>query len=137
MSEVDHVLRILGEKRPPLGVWFDMEDGDYYKSKNNSPLSRENGQMYSEICRTFCQKMIDSGFGYCGVYASKYILENVLSISDLNIWLAQWANCVTFNGKYDFWQCSSVGKVDGIDGNVDIDFCYKNFDVFRSVKENE
>lgn len=144
-NEVAHTLRVLDGKNPTLGVWFDMEDGDHYKVRKNVPLTIENGELYSEICRSFCKGISDAGISYCGVYASQYILENVLSISDLNIWVAQWNNCCTYNGKYDFWQYTSKGVVDGISGNVDLDYCFKQFDIFnnntqdiqKNVKKND
>jgi hypothetical protein len=39
------------------------------------------------------------------------------------IWTAQYSTNVTLNGNYEFWQYTSSGKVDGINGNVDCDFC--------------
>lgn len=32
-----------------------------------------------------------------------------------------------YSGAYGIWQYSEKGRVDGINGNVDLDICYKDF----------
>ena len=42
------------------------------------------------------------------------------------LWLAQYkVKRPTYEGKYDAWQYSSKGRVDGIEGNVDLDVVLK------------
>ena len=40
----------------------------------------------------------------------------------------------SYKGKKDIWQCSWKGKVDGISGDVDLDYCYLDL---NSVKKDE
>ena len=35
--------------------------------------------------------------------------------------------CSAYSGAYGIWQHSEKGKVAGINGNVDLDICYKDF----------
>ena len=42
-------------------------------------------------------------------------------------WVAQYASRCTYTGDYAIWQYSSSGRIDGINGNVDMDICYKDF----------
>ena len=44
-----------------------------------------------------------------------------------DIWLAQWSEKPTFERTYGMWQKTSKGKVNGIEGNVDLDESYKNY----------
>ena len=41
--------------------------------------------------------------------------------------MADYRGYVGFQGSYDLWQYSSTGRVNGIGGNVDLDYSYKNF----------
>ncbi len=63
------------------------------------------------------------------LYGSKYYLENMWEPRIKNsfpIWLAHYTSSQTsYAGKYKFWQICSDGKIDGINGNVDIDILYK------------
>ena len=42
-------------------------------------------------------------------------------------WIAQWSESVNFEEKYGIWQYSSTGRVNGISGNVDLDYSYKDY----------
>ena len=60
------------------------------------------------------------------LYSSKTYLDNVWFPVDEQIWLAQYYDHVTYEGRYEYWQMTSSGKVPGISGNVDIDIMYLN-----------
>lgn len=57
-----------------------------------------------------------------------YVLQCADDIkSRYTIWLAHWVNQTNYSDAYAIWQYSSKGKVAGINGNVDLDICYKDF----------
>lgn len=63
--------------------------------------------------------------GYEGMlYSSKTYLEKIWYPTKHPVWLAQYINKATYEGKYSIWQMSSIGKVPGINGDVDIDIMY-------------
>ena len=41
-------------------------------------------------------------------------------------WVAEWNEKCTYIGKYDMWQYTSDGAVDGIAGRVDMNISYKD-----------
>ena len=44
-------------------------------------------------------------------------------------WVAQYNNTgTTYKGSYQMWQCTSEGRVDGIYGDVDINFWFGDYD---------
>ena len=45
-------------------------------------------------------------------------------IKDYSIWVAQYNAECTFNGNYDIWQFTSSGAIEGINGNVDMNYLY-------------
>ena len=77
--------------------------------------------------KAFCGTIQNAGYK-AGVYANKtwftsYI--NTSQITNYKIWLAQYAEAVTYAGsRYDMWQYTSKGRVTGINGNVDLNICY-------------
>lgn len=75
----------------------------------------------------FCDEIDKAGYK-SGVYASKTsgFVERLDDSRLLNIthWVAQYNTSCTYKGKYDFWQKSSKGSVNGITGNVDLDEMY-------------
>lgn len=81
------------------------------------------------VCEAFCRTIDNSGFN-AGVYASKNWYTNNLSmenLSDYTIWLAQYSRAATYDGRYDLWQYTSAGTIDGIETRVDLNMCYKDF----------
>ena len=83
----------------------------------------------TEVVQAFCETIRDSGYT-AGVYANKTWLGSKMStgsFSGYNIWLAQYAAAPTYNGRYEMWQYSSTGKIDGISGNVDLNISYLGY----------
>ena len=48
-------------------------------------------------------------------------------LTDYAHWVAQYASKCSYKGEYGIWQYSSKGKVDGISGNVDMDYSYIDY----------
>ena len=59
------------------------------------------------------------------LYSSKYYLENVWYEDEYTNWLAYYTNDFYDYDNYYMWQVCSDGKIDGIDGYVDIDVMYE------------
>ena len=116
-SEADHCLRLLIGHKPNFPIYYDLED----KCMQN--LSNASLAIISQAWATKIQKA-----GYApGVYSSKYWWTNRLTSPIFNNyyrWVAQWNTTCTYTGTYQMWQYSSEGSVDGIDGNVDMNYWY-------------
>lgn len=116
-SEAEHVLRLIKEYKIGLGVWYDLED------KIQSNLSKD---LLSNIINTFCNKIASEG-KYVGIYANLSWLNNKIEKSikeKYPVWVAQYYSKCEYAGKYDIWQYSSSGKVNGISGKVDMNYLY-------------
>ncbi len=110
--------------KPDLPIYIDMED---YIVQNET-TSRKR----TDIAKAFCQVLFENGY-YPGVYANRYWLSELLfpeELSDCSIWIAQYASECTYEGKYDMWQYTDSGSVNGIAGKVDINTCYRNYPEF-------
>lgn len=120
LKEAEVVLNWLNSRKLNLPVYYDIED------KSQSTLSKET---LTKMCETFCEKIEAAGY-WAGIYANKYWLTTHLDSKRLEqkytIWVAQYNDTNTYKGKYDMWQYTSKGKVNGINGNVDMDILYRN-----------
>ncbi len=124
-SEVQHTLRLLNGKRPEYPVFFDMEDADGYKAKHGMT----SNQGLVDICKTFLLGIEDAGY-YASLYAGLYWLNNQLNsheIDRFDKWVAQWNTSCSYNKPYGIWQYTDSGRVDGINGNVDMNIAYTNY----------
>lgn len=128
VSEAQHTLRMIKNRKVQMGIWFDMEDADNYKNKNNKPLSVANKELYTNICNKFCETIKKSGYSDVGVYASKSVFETILNNHDFasrtKKWIAQWSEKCTYTGTYSLWQYTSDGVVNGSSKRTDMNIYY-------------
>lgn len=79
----------------------------------------------SECVNVFAKELKKHGYDTM-LYSSKFYLENVwINKNNLPVWLAHYTSKTNYEGDYIMWQLSSNGKVDGINGPVDINIYYK------------
>lgn len=83
-AEAEYVLKLIKGKDIKMGVWFDMEDADAYKAKNNV-LNKER---CTASCRLFCDILKANGY-YTGVYTSKSWIDNYVTTT-YPLWIAAW-----------------------------------------------
>lgn len=84
----------------------------------------------TEIIKAFCNTIRSAGYTP-GVYANKTWLSekiNTGGLSGCRIWLAQYnSDGPTYSGHYDMWQYTSKGKINGINGFVDMNQSYLGY----------
>lgn len=82
--------------------------------------------MRTEVCQAFCETIENAGYR-AGVYASRNWYYNRLDVSRLDsnvIWLAEYRQYPEYKGKYQMWQYTSDGRIDGIEGRVDFNLSF-------------
>lgn len=80
----------------------------------------------TKVCQAFCQTVEDAGYTG-GIYGSRNWFRTRLrmdALADHVIWLAEYRESPVYAGNYHFWQYTSSGNVDGIEGRVDLDISY-------------
>ena len=92
----------------------------------NGGRGRADGLSKSDRTRitiAFCNTVANSGHTPM-VYASKSWFSDHLNVSQFpgsyRIWVAHYASKCGYTGRYDMWQNTSKGRVDGVSGNVDM-----------------
>ena len=125
ISEAQHVRRLLTQAgdytTPEFGIWFDME-GDSYKEQYN--VSNET---YRAIAHTFVSEMNKYGYDNIGIYANLNWWTTILNDTSLDKypkWVAQYNSQCDYEKDYIMWQYTSKGAVNGISGNVDMNYYY-------------
>ena len=119
-KEADHTLRLLEGHNPQLPVYYDLEE--------TSLESTSNRTLLANMAKTYCNKIEDAGY-VVGVYSNTNWWNNYLTSSvfdQWDRWVAQYNYECRYEGEYTLWQCTSTGKVDGIKGNVDINFMFNS-----------
>lgn len=77
----------------------------------------------------FCETIKNAGYTPA-VYMSKriaYLKYDLEALKDYELWLTEDGREATFNYQYDIWQYSYTGKVDGIEGDVDLNISMKSY----------
>lgn len=118
-AEARVFLQAIAGKQFEYPVWLDIEEASQlHTGKKN----------VSSIIRAFCSVMESAGY-WVGVYASRSVIQSYFEDEvqkRYSIWAAEWANALHYEGAA-MWQRSEKGRVDGIEGNVDLDISYVDF----------
>lgn len=118
-SEAAHVIRLLAPYKGKLSfpVYYDLEEAGTEKG------AVERAIVFGDI--------IEAEGYWCGIYANQYWWRTHLKngLDRFTKWVAKYSTekPTGISGTYDIWQYSSSGKLDGISGRVDMNFCYRDF----------
>lgn len=120
-SGANWALQQLQGKSLELPVYIDMED---------SSITRLGKDKLTNICIAFNTIIEQAGF-WAGVYANLNWYNNCLNKdtikSKYTTWIAHYTSGDNkYEGEYDIWQNSSSGKINGISGNVDTNYMYRD-----------
>lgn len=119
--EAEYVLSVIGDKKFDYPIFYDTED-TYYQAKASKAAN-------TAACIAFCDTIKKAGYK-TGIYASKSWFNDRLNDADLekyDHWVAQYYTRCTYAGEKTMWQYTSSGKVNGINGNVDMNECYVDY----------
>lgn len=120
-EEARHFIETIKPYRIDYPVMFDFEDN------TQANLGRE---MLTDIAEAFLSEVKNAGY-YPMIYSYRNWLENNLDmdrLSEYEVALAEWNVAVPkYTRPYGIWQYSCKGKVSGIEGDVDLDVCYRDY----------
>ena len=107
-------------------IFLDMEfSGEFPDGR----ADRLTPSQRAEIAVAFCETVRNSGYRP-GVYAGQNFLKAFLDyymISRYTVWLASYTSdnrLPNFDRRYDIWQFTDRGRVDGVDGEVDLNVIF-------------
>lgn len=118
-KQANWVIKQIKDYEISLPVVFDFESFDSFNQMELSIFG------LNEVANSFIETINDAG--YEGVlYGSKNYLNAIWKYHTAPVWLAHYTDQTNYDGEYFMWQMCDDGKIDGIDGYVDIDILYKS-----------
>lgn len=119
-AEAEHVLRMVKGHRLAFPIYFDAEQSGTERFAHTTAA-------------TFCPLIEAAGYRV-GIYSTAAWFRNYIGLPQYTRWVAAWG---TNDGRpqkrpnvenMGMWQFTSVGKIDGVNGNVDVSLCYLNIE---------
>ena len=116
-QEAEYVLEQLSGRALELPIYFDWEP-------ITAEDSRTNGYDYANLTDSavaFCETIEAAGYE-AGVYINRqqgYYHYDLSCLADYSLWVADYNSYPDFYYRFDVWQYSSAGAVDGINIQVD------------------
>lgn len=118
-AQADWIHSQIKDYNVELPVVFDWE------SWNSFSKSEMSFYDINKVAQEFIKRVEEYG-NIGALYSSKNYLEKIWYTDEFeNIWLAHYTDKTNYTGKYKYWQMCDTGRVEGINGAVDIDIWYR------------
>lgn len=117
ISDAKWIIENIKDYKVELPIAFDWENWGSFNTYELSFFGLTN------IAKGFMDTVKSAGYDAM-LYSSKTYLENIWMSVEYPVWLAHYTKNTNYAGDYSYWQICSNGRVDGINGDVDIDIRY-------------
>lgn len=108
-------------------VFYDFEyDSVSYAKKQGVSINKTKATAFAY---SFLKEVENGGY-IPGLYTNIDFSNNYFFKSlqrDYDLWIAQYASRCSYSESHVMWQYSESGRVSGIDGDTDLDYCYKKY----------
>lgn len=118
VEEAEFVLEHLNGRDLQLPIVYDPETILHDEARTDDVT----GEQFTKNTIAFCERVEEAGYKpmvYCNMLWQAYELD-LKELSDYPIWYADYEPYPQTPYDFAYWQYSSEGKVDGIQGNVDM-----------------
>ena len=124
-EEVQMMLDAIEPYEIKYPVVIDVESAESDEARTAGMSSDD----YEEIVSTFCDMVRQAGYTpmIYGNVKSFTLLMDATDVDDYDIWIAYYGTPLYYPYHFDMWQYSSTGKVNGIDGDVDLNVCLTEY----------
>lgn len=118
IKEAEKFIGLCKKYKFDLPLYYDIEKGDKTPRTSTAQLTTE---AFINRCKELGYKV--------GVYANLDYFNNYLNpvkLKEYPLWIAQYYSKMTHKQPelFGMWQYTSTGRVDGINGKVDMNYCY-------------
>ncbi len=126
VEEAEFCLDILDGFYLDYPLVFDWEQIDSAENPRTLDITPET---LTDCAVAFCDTVKKAGYIPCLYTDSKkaYMKFDLSKLSEVDIWYAFYNDSPDMYYNYMMWQYSCTGYVDGIDGYVDLNICFKNY----------
>ncbi|SDB48905.1 glycoside hydrolase family 25 protein [Butyrivibrio sp. INlla16] len=121
VEEAEYVLKQIKNYEITYPVALDLEQ----TNSSDARTSKLTKQIYSEIADAFCERVKEEGYTPMimgGIRTFTEFLEPV-SLEKYPVWVSYYGFPQYYPYDYRMWQFSRNGVIDGIEGEVNLDFC--------------
>ncbi len=125
-QEADWVISVIKDYNITYPVAYDFEE--FYNSDGSRAVRLSQKQRTANTV-AFLERVKSAGYNPM-LYASASAVRRYWLYSEIkeyDYWLAHYTTKTNYSGHYVMWQCTSKGRIDGINGNVDFNIAYKSF----------
>ncbi|MBR2714917.1 MAG: glycoside hydrolase family 25 protein, partial [Ruminococcus sp.] len=124
-EEAKYVLDLIGNMDFDYPIAFDWEhiDGDTARTDSVS------GAQLTDAAIAFCDMIEENGYESI-IYSNTHLIYysyDLERLKDYDFWIADYENTPSMYYNFHMWQYNIEGQVDGIEGNVDMNICMKNY----------
>lgn len=129
IKEADKCLSVIKKYKEYIKypVFYDLEYDTIRYAKTKGVII--NKELASAMTEAFLNRIKSQGYNV-GIYTNLDFSRNYFTSKILckyDVWIAQYNSKCTYTGEYALWQYSENGKVDGINGLIDMNYCYKDY----------
>lgn len=107
-------------------IYIDVEDD----TGGRRYLRNAGKDATTQGVKGFCETLEKLGY-YVGIYGSDIsTFQDMLNLNQLekyDKWVARYGSSPKYVKTYGMWQYSSSGRVEGYNGNVDVNYAYKDY----------
>ena len=118
-AEARYTMELVKGYKLSLPIFIDSEDAGRGAGRaDHGKLGRDKR---TDILKAFCEEVQSEGYA-TGIYASEYWLTAYLNVGKLNnyfLWIAKYS-AIEPKFKWNAWQYTDRGRINGISGNVDL-----------------
>ena len=109
-----------GITRSKLPICFDWESWEKFETLELSYYD------LNHIMQVFITEIENAGFEGALYSSTNYMGRVWLDEYAKNVWIASYVDKTNYMGKYYMWQYTNKGRIDGINGDVDLNILYIN-----------
>ena len=125
IEEADMLIDALAPYDIEYPLIFDWE----IISGDNARTDKVTVDELADCCVAFCERVRSAGYTPM-IYQNKYtsmMKLDVQRLTDYDFWLAEYNDKPTYYYDFQMWQYASDGYVPGINGNVDMNICFRDY----------
>ena len=125
MEEAEFVLDLIEPYEITYPVVIDLEE----VTSDDARTADLTKEQYTQNCISFCETIKAAGYTpmIYGNLKTFMIMLDMEQLEDYEKWFAYYNAPVYFPYDFSIWQYSSKGSVRGIDEDVDLNICMKDF----------
>lgn len=118
LEQAKWIIKALNKQKLDLPIAFDWEDWSEFNNYNLNFVD------LNTIANTFMDEIKNNGYEAM-LYGSANYLRYVWDTDKYPVWLAHYTDKTSYEKEYYIWQATNLGKVDGINGYVDLNVLYE------------